>query len=216
MAQTTRFEKPYRVLDTAGNPMWTGHALCGTVYEIYTQTATAYLPGNSPAGTVATTSAGIAAGMAVVIDGTGAAGAYTTIPRWDYPLTDQAGSNLALRDQDAGVLYGIPCVSGSVGFLGVALQDIPARAVADPPGVGKGYVAGPGSITCVRSVVGAIAVGKVVQASTATSGSVMAAAAKDATTPAYGSVLGICLQTNTFAAPGTGTTKMVGIMVLPG
>ena len=203
MSQIARFEKPYRVLDTAGNCMWQGHALCGTVYEVYTLTSTAYLPGNTAAGAIGSTSAGIAAGIAVVFDTS--ATTSTVIPRWNYASTDDPG---------LGVLYGIPVVSGSVAFLGVALTDIAARAATDPPGVGKGYVAGPGSITCVRTTATGIALGKLLVGS-ATAGMVMSAVTKDATNPAYGTVLGVCVMTNTVAAPGTGSTAMAGVLVSP-
>ena len=198
MSQIARFEKPYRVLDTAGNCMWQGHALCGTVYEVYTMTSTAYLPGNTAAGAAGSATAGIAAGIACLADVTAST---TVIPRWNYASTDDPG---------LGVLYAIPIVSAtSTGILGVALTDIPARAATDPPGVGKGYVAGPGSITCVRCTASAIAQGANVGGS-ATAGSVAALATRTSNL-----VLGYCLQTNTVAAPGTGSTTQVGIMVAP-
>ena len=101
-----------------------------------------------------------------------------------------------------------PASAGTgVGFLGV---------VQEPVGPGKrGKVLGPSSLCTVLTTTTTIPVGTVL-ATSATAGLQAAAAAKAATVPAYGTVLGICLKTNTVAADGTGSTSWTGIMVQPG
>jgi hypothetical protein len=84
-----------------------------------------------------------------------------------------------------------------------------------PGSTKKAVVAGPGSLTTVLTTTATIAVGTVL-ASSATAGLQAAAGTKSATVPAYGTVLGICLKTNTTGADGTGSTSWTGIMVQPG
>lgn len=96
--------------------------------------------------------------------------------------------------------------AADVCFLGVAQE---------PVGPGKsGFIAGPGSLTTVKSEAATIAIGTPVQGS-ATAGSVQPAGTKSATVPAYGTVLGIAFKTNTAGATGTGSTLWVGILVAP-
>ena len=129
------------------------------------------------------------------------------IPRQE---TTAAGGTPA-SDLPLTLVIGIkrtPASAGTgVGFLGVCQE---------PVGPGKrGMVAGPGSLTTVLTTTATIAVGTVL-ATSATAGLQAAAAAKAATVPAYGTVLGICLKTNTTGADGTNSTSWTGIMVQPG
>lgn len=90
----------------------------------------------------------------------------------------------------------------NVMWLGVALE---------PIGINKvGLVAGAGSLTTVKTVAGAITVGNKLGGS-ATAGAVDSITSNTTT----GLVLGVCLKTNTVAAPGTGSTAHAGLIVNP-
>lgn len=105
-----------------------------------------------------------------------------------------------------GVKRSQASAAADVNFLGVAQA---------PIGPGKeGMIAGPGSLTTVQSEAAAITIGFPVQGS-ATAGKVQPAAARSATVPAYGTVLGTCFKINTAGATGTGSTGWVGILVNP-
>jgi hypothetical protein len=82
--------------------------------------------------------------------------------------------------------------ANSVGFLGVTIDGIRARTGASGIGMTTGRVAGSGSIVPVRCTAAAIAAGTPV-VSSGTAGQVVAAGAKSASVPAYGTVLGMCV-----------------------
>jgi hypothetical protein len=87
--------------------------------------------------------------------------------------------------------------------------------VQEPVGPGKlGLVAGPGSLTTVKVEVGAIALGAAI-GSSGVIGTVTTHAARSATVPAYGTVLGHCFKINTAGATGTGSTSWAGVLVNP-
>lgn len=103
-------------------------------------------------------------------------------------------------------LYGVqsPAGAASINLIGVAQEPIAAGK--------RGLVAGDGSIVCVKSTAGAIAVGKTVQSS-ATAGTVEVGAPS---ATGLNIILGVVLKTNTVAAPGTGSTGWLGIKVQGG
>lgn len=84
-------------------------------------------------------------------------------------------------------------------FLGIALGDIPPAK--------NGVAAGHGSILTGKCTATTIAVGAYVGGS-ATAGSLAAIAGTTS-----GTVLGLAIKTNTVAAPGTGSTTQVGVLV---
>lgn len=147
-----------------------------------------------------TGAAAMLAGAAVIIDTSSTT--QTVIPRCELPGTDDPLSPTAGPVQ-LGLIAGINVVNASsVGFLGIALEPIAINAL--------GRVGGPGTIAGCRSTATAIALGALV------GGSGTAAQVTTVVTSAtLNLVLGICLQTNTVAAPGTGSTASVGVLVSP-
>lgn len=135
---------------------------------------------------------------------------------WD-PATVSTGfiprqaTNPSETDFPQSLVLGIKrltAVAGGVGFLGV---------VQEPVGPGKrGLVAGVGSLTTVKVETGTtIAVGTLIASTGTTAGLVSAAGTRSATVPAYGTVLGMCIKTNTAGADGTGSTGFAGVLVNP-
>jgi hypothetical protein len=175
-------EQQFRFTDAAGNVIWEGSFRLGTLYECENQS----------------TSAAIARGVGVVVDG----------PNSTFARPDNTASGTPLKD----LLRINGCTSGAVSFLGVLSETVPARDTAKAQGDYTGIVLGPACVTVARATSAAIAVGALIVAS-ATAAQVMAAATKDATTPAYGTVLGMCLKAN--AVLGSGSTYYVGLMVQP-
>lgn len=182
-------EQQQQIRGADGALLWSGAQVVAVPYQcVSTETSTAMLMGEAVLWDPATVLTGF-------------------IPRQE---TTAAGGTPA-SDLPGTLVLGMkrtPASAGTgVGFLGVTLQ---------PVGPGKrGFVAGPASLVTVITTTATIAVGTVL-ATSATAGQQAAAATKAATVPAYGTVLGICLKTNTTGADGTGSTSFTGIMVQPG
>jgi hypothetical protein len=182
-------EQQQQIRGADGTLLWSGAQVLGTTYiAASSEASNAFAMGEAALWDPATVAIGF-------------------IPRQE---TTAAGATPA-ADLPGDLVLGMkrtPASAGTaVGFLGV---------VQEPVGVGgSGLIAGPGSLTTVLTTTATIAVGTVL-ASSATAGLCAAAATKSATVPAYGTVLGICLKTNTAGATGTGDTSWTGIMVQPG
>jgi hypothetical protein len=169
LTQVASFQKPYAIRDAAGNAIYESAALASNVLDVY----------NSGAAT-------IGRGEALTFD------IASVMARWDYAVT---GADTIPATELKGARVD---AAADVGFLGVALENIPVAVV--------GRVAGTGSITAVKclSTLTSNVVGNAVIGS-ATAGSVDSIA----TAPVKGTVLGEQLQQAGTGANQTGSATQL-------
>lgn len=176
MGQFVNLERPWSFFDASGNKYWSGVMLTGQVIEVYNAEA----------------SATIAAGEAVIVDA-----ATSVWARWDLSATADAPKQVIGGKRVAS--------AASVGFIGVAGENIPAGKI--------GRVYGRGSWAAVKSLAsGSItsnAVGSTVMGS-ATAG---ACDAKSAAAFLPGLSLGTVMIAA--AATGIGGTTYLGVDINP-
>jgi hypothetical protein len=172
-----------------GTLLWSGAQVIGASYiATSTEAANAFAMGEGALWDPATVSTGF-----IPRQETTAAGGTPTA---DLPLSLVLG------------IKRLTAVAGGVGFLGVTQEPIAHGQ--------SGLVAGAGSLTTVKCETGAtIAVGGLIGSTGTTIGLVGACGAKAAAVPPYGTVLGVCLKTNTAGADGTGSTGWAGVLVMP-
>ena len=125
--------------------------------------------------------------------------AATVIPRFERVAS---GAATPADIPQTGLLKFLrTSAADQLGLIGVPVQDIPAGK--------SGVLAGSGSMLCVKSTGTVIAFGVDLQAAAGTANVEAAAAVL------VGSNLGYSIKTNTVAAPGTGSTFQVGVLVNP-
>lgn len=174
MGQFVNLERPWSFFDASGNKYWSGIMLTGKVIEVY----------NAEASTT------IAAGEAVIVDE-----ATSVWSRWDLAATADAPKQVVGAKRVAA--------AASVGFIGVAGENIPAGKIGRV--FGRGTWAAVKCITGLTSnAVGAHATGS------ATAGSIDTVTAA-ALVP--GRRLGTVLISRT--ATGIGGTTYVGVDINP-
>lgn len=216
---TIGLEQQQQIRGADGTLLWTGTGIVGVPYSAKNVSAGEYADVvasgglNSPAALIPLGSA--------VLWATGAAAANTVVPRLETirPSGGDQGWAISPDPLDQPQVLVVGCTNLNtdrvlnVNFMGVSLE---------PIGFGKiGALAGPGGLVTARCTAAAIAVGALVGGTTGITGANSQGGAGTTTGPLVtvavdaDRILGVCIQTNTVAAPGTGSTGHVGVVIRP-